>query len=262
MRKSVKSGARKHQVHIPWPFFLVPRFIDVELFLAGQNRQQALVSDIQAARHLAADFAELPATDRDSHHVPQVLADRAERAVAGPFEIADQGRHSRADESRLPNLAGNRRDELLVAFAAEASAAAMLRDFGRLGHHLDLLHHAGRLVQHFQFAAAFRAGVERIILRFINLVGLKRGPLVLGMPRLAASLFLLTLLLPTRQGRLDNVRRRRLGRIGRILARCRQLRFQHNNSPLQLATLRTDRRSRVLGHDGPRLNRPTRNHQE
>ena len=75
-----------------------------------------------------------------------------------------------------PNFLG--RDEF------EIGAAAFL-DAHRLADYLDLLDHAGRFLVRRQHAAAIGAGLERLFVRGVDLLGRKGRALVFGMARLA-----------------------------------------------------------------------------
>jgi len=246
------------------PPLFVPGLVDVQPRLSRQVGQEFVVGRRESPLHFAAQVAEVTAADRHAHHVAEELAHGAERAVTGPFQIGDQRREPRPDQTRADHLARQPSDVRREAPPAPAYQGTMFRDLDRRADDLDLLKDAGNFVGRRQRAAAVGADVQRMFASLIDLVIGKGLPLVPGMPRLAARLapFLSPALGFPLARRLHDVARRTFRRVGGILSgpgqlaferRClvlqrRQPRCQRAVFPGQGRTFRTSSR-RTIVHD-------------
>ena len=121
---------------------------------------------------------------------------------------------------------------------------------------------------HLQGTDTVGAMLQAVILHNVDLAQLKRLSFAPPVARLGSTLpFLMRL--AWQSGRLDNVRRRRLGGVGRVFrSRCelgydvRESLLQRSDLALQLATSRTARLFRLISHDGVKLTHQARDHQD
>ena len=201
----------------------VTGFVDVELRLCGQQLEQQLVGDLEAVGDLGAELGQLPATDGQSDHVAQELADGRERAVAAAFEKGDQGGQTRPDQAGAANGLVDGGIMRFAAAAAPAGHAAMFRDLGGFDDDFDLLDNVRRLGAGFDRPATVGATGPAVLEAFVDLVDFEGRPLVAWMSGLPAP-FAFALALGTR--RFDDVAGGRLGGIARVLLCLGQLRLQ------------------------------------
>lgn len=160
--------------------------------------------------------------------------------MTGRFEIGHQGGQARSHQPAGLNVRRKRGIMDATAAWAPECVSAMLGDASGFLDEFDLLDNARGGLGVRQRAAAARAAVEPMVNDAIDLVRRKSPALVFGMIRLTADLAFV-LLAARRAGPrrgLGDVAGRRLGRVGGILARRRQLalgRIAFAPGPVQLA---------------------------
>ena len=132
-------------------------------------------------------LAELPTANLHTDHVPQKLANRRERAMTDPLQIADQGCQPWADQAGPANVIGYRGHMSFVAIHTKTLDTAMFSDLDRLQDEFDLLQDALEFLAVLEFAAAI--GTARIIVIeiLIDFGRFERRALVPGMAELSAA---------------------------------------------------------------------------
>jgi len=98
---------------------------------------------------------------------------------------------------------------------APVAKAGMLFNVNRFFDNFNLLNNAGIIFNLLKFTAAIRTGIKGMSLKVINVVFCERRSFVFAVSGLTANVTRPAVFLLSR--RLGNIRRRRLGRVGRIL---------------------------------------------
>ena len=120
-----------------------------------------------------------------------------------------------AEQLALFNLRRQRGIVKPPAVFAPVAKSGMFYNGNRFIDDLDLLNHTPGVWHKFKDTAAIRTRIKRVGLVMIDLVWRQRRPLMFGMSGLAADLALSIAF--GFSGRLDNIRRGGLGRVGGIL---------------------------------------------
>ncbi len=145
-------------------------------------------------------------------------------AGQAPLEKADDACQFRATEAGFADLERNWAGVGLLACTAVTPQRLMFSCFDGLGYHLDLLKYGcGVLGVHLNRAATVRADVVGILHQPVRFVSRQRLPQTPLMPLLASAFVFAGR--TSSFARLDDVRRRRLGTVGRILSGAGQLSF-------------------------------------
>lgn len=139
-----ERGAEAPSPHAGLVVF-VSSFVDVEDFLIGQASGEVVVGAGHAVRNLGDDFGEIAATDFDAEEIAEEAFDGGVRAVAGAFEITDQGGKSRPCE---PGPGGRRIESRVMDLLALAAPDRMRANAGDRDHfgrqrQIDLLNDFG-----------------------------------------------------------------------------------------------------------------------
>ena len=209
--------------------------VDVEMPFVRQATQESLIGLLERTSHLADDRRQLPARDRQADDIADELADGRERSMADPLEVGDQSSQLGPDQAAAFDPDGKRSLVKLLATRAPSRMTAVLLDRQRHLIDVDLLDHTGLGPgRGFQPVAAPGTKIETIIKRPVfDRLGREGIPFVLGVSGLAADLALSLTIGGRRLGRLDDVRRRGLGRCRGILPRRRELLLESGDSGLK-----------------------------
>ena len=154
--------------------------------------------------------------------------------MASAFEISDQRREPRADETGTACGFVDRRVVDLLALATPAGMGAKANDRDHLARQrqLDLLNDFGRQLAGHDRSVAVRA-LEAMKIGVVDLVVGKERPLVLGVTGLPAAFSLLAVLWLV-LGYLDDVAGGRLRRVGGVFLGGSEFRLQLGNAGAEL----------------------------
>jgi len=115
----------------PLTNLFMPCLVNIQTVFRGQHRAQRFVRISQAGAHLPHQLAEQAATDCHTEHVTKVLAECRVRHMAGPLEEPHQRRQPWPDQSRLPQVVGERGNKCLPALRTPPGLRRMLLDLCR-----------------------------------------------------------------------------------------------------------------------------------
>src|SRR5208337_687199 len=225
---------------LPETILLVTGLVDIEPILIRQTLQQVLIGLLQRLAHLGDDVRQLPARDGQTDDVANEFADGGERSVADPFEVGDHGGQPGPHQAAAFDADGQRGLIDLLAARAPPRVTAMLLDHKRHVLDVDLLDHPGHDREHgLQVMPTPWANIEAMVERIaVDQFRREGGAFVLGVTRLPAAAASLLALRRGWFGRLDDVRRRWLGRGRGILPRRSELLMETSDSGLERLQLR------------------------